>query len=129
MSSHNVFDMFFGSPILDMIATDFYHSIPAADIIETNNGFIYSIAIPGHEKEDIKVDVQNESLVISIQKNEKPAAQYKRKEFDYSGSTRKFLLHDSADIHSINASYLDGILKIDIDKKNKVAYNKQISIN
>jgi HSP20 family protein len=129
MKGNNIFDVFFNSPFSDLISTDFYHSIPQADVVESDKGFSYYVALPGFEKEDISVELENNYLKISAKKKEDNSAHYKRKEFDYGGSTRKLLVHDAADYTTMKAKYTDGILKIEVDKKADVTNNIHISIN
>jgi HSP20 family protein len=124
----NIFDIVFNSGWGDMIATDFYQSIPSADITETDKGYQYQIAVPGHKKEDFSVELDNNYIKVSVIKKEETRQEYKRKEFDYSGSSRRFYLSDQADYKSLKASYTNGLLLINVDKKTIVQQNMQIEI-
>jgi HSP20 family protein len=54
---------------------------------------------------------------------------YNRKEYSYSAFTRSFTLPESADIEKISASYNDGILKLELPKKEEAkAVARQIEI-
>lgn len=125
----NIFDIVFNSGLGDMIATDFYQSIPSADIVETDGGYKYQIAIPGQKKEDFSVELDNNYIKVSVINNEDARQAYKRKEFDYSGSSRRFYLSDQADYKSLQASYTNGILLIEVNKKDSVQQKIQIDIN
>jgi HSP20 family protein len=125
----NIFDMVFNSGWGDMIATDFYQSIPSADITETDHGYQYTIAIPGHNKEDFSVEFDNNYIKVSVIKKDDTRQEYRRKEFDYSGSSRRFYLPDQADYKSLHASYKNGVLHINVDKKTIEEHKIQIDIN
>jgi HSP20 family protein len=109
---------FWNSSFGDMMATDFYQSIPLANIEETDTSYTYSLAIPGKSNSDFVVKVENTTLHILINEHKLEGKSYKRKEFDFGGSTRKFDLKDNVDLSSITAVYKNGILDITIHKKN-----------
>ncbi|WP_431198877.1 Hsp20/alpha crystallin family protein [Mucilaginibacter sp. P25] len=69
----------------------------------------------------ISVERQNESS--DVQKN------YSKREYSYSSFVRSFTLPDSANAENIEASYTDGVLKIDIAKREEAkAIRRQIDI-
>jgi HSP20 family protein len=80
------------------------------------------------------VDLNNNILEISSEKEIKEESKDEkvmRREFRYSSFKRTFTLPDTADTDKIKASYKDGILSINIPKKDeaKVKPVKQISIS
>lgn len=105
---------------------NYYHnnskncSAPAANIIENESNFQLELAIPGMNKEDFKIDVENIVLTISSEKkieNEENDKNFTRREFAYGCFSRSFTLPKSVDNENINASYKDGILQIILPKK------------
>lgn len=106
--------------------------VPAVNISETENNYHIELAAPGLKKEDFKLNLERNNLSISVeqttdqQDNQK---NYNKKEYSYTSFVRSFTLPDSADDSSIAASYNDGILRIDIAKREEAkAVRRQIEI-
>jgi HSP20 family protein len=95
-------------------------STPAVNVIETKDEYKIEIAAPGLNKEDFKVDVDNSILIISSEKEIKykeKDEKYMRCEFNYSSFKRSFALPDSVSIDKITASHQNGILIVNVPKK------------
>ena len=95
-------------------------SMPSVNIIEGKEDFRIEVAVPGLDKKDFKIDLNNNVLVISSEKevkNEQTDEKYMRKEFSYSSFQRSFTLPNSVDAEKINAAYKDGVLNVTIPKK------------
>lgn len=99
--------------------------VPAANIKETEEGFVVELAAPGKQKGDFKIELNHNVLNISSEnkteneeKDEK--GRYTRKEFSYSSFQRSFVLPSSVDAEKISANYENGILSIMIPKKEEV---------
>ncbi|MCO6495430.1 MAG: Hsp20/alpha crystallin family protein [Bacteroidetes bacterium] len=112
----------------DFFSNDFFNkgvklgtTIPAVNVKETDREYKLDVAIPGLKKDDFKVHVENGILTISSEnkqeKEEKNGEEVTRREFSYSSFSRSFSLPENADENNVNASYEDGILKIDVLKK------------
>lgn len=112
-------------------------SVPAVNVKETGTAFELEMAAPGMEKKDFKVELDQNTLVISAQKENKTEeknedGKYSRKEFSYQSFRRTFHLpEDLVQADGINANYKDGILHIMVPKKEpaKPKLLKQISID
>ena len=107
---------------------------PAVNIIEGAHEFKVEVAAPGLCKEDFKVDVEKNILEISAEKKkevESKTQTYLRKEFNYSEFKRTFSLPSSVDSDKIVATHKDGVLTVEIPKKDEAKINprKQISIS
>jgi len=109
---------------------------PAVNIGETENTFELTVAAPGMAKDDFKVELENNRLVISGDKKEekenKQGCNWLRKEYNYSSFVRSFTLSErQVNAEGIKARYTDGILHISIPKsaeaKNRAARVIQIS--
>ncbi len=114
-------DDFFNRSISDIVGTDITYNSPAVNVIETEESFELEVAAPGLDKDDFKVVVEKDHLTISAEKeteeNEENAEQtYKRREYNYQKFTRRFRLPKSVDKDSPKAAYLDGILKVTLEK-------------
>jgi len=106
---------------------------PAVNIIEGNQDFKVEVAAPGLYKEDFKVHVEKNILEISAGvKDEKLSEnkKYLRKEFNYSEFKRTFSLPSSVDVEKINATHKNGVLTVEIPKRDEAKVNprKQIAI-
>lgn len=114
-------DEFFGRDFLsNFFDTQTGINIPSVNIIEGKNDFRIEVAAPGLEKKDFKIDLNNNVLMISSEKetkNETENEKYMRREFSYSSFQRSFSLPNTVDSEKINASYKDGVLNITIPKK------------
>lgn len=93
---------------------------PAVNISESQDHYHVELAAPGLQKEDFKINLDKNVLTISVEQSTHENVNernYNKREFSYSSFVRSFTLPDSADDTKIEASYTDGILKIDIAKK------------
>ena len=103
------------------------------NIKETGSGYILEVVAPGFEKTDFKVNIDNNVLTISAEKkfedtleNEKQV----RKEYSYRGFKRSFTIDDKIDATAVEASYVNGVLKLNLPKKAEVKEAaKDIKIN
>jgi HSP20 family protein len=94
-------------------------NVPSVNIKETEKEFLLELAAPGLERKDFKIEVENNVLTISAEKEEKKEEKNKeftRKEFSYNTFTRSFTLPDNVK-ESIDAKYENGLLMIHIPKK------------
>ena len=127
-------DEFLGKNLLsDFFGKSIGFDIPAVNIAESGDAFEIEVAAPGLIKEDFKIDVHNNVLTISSEKEDKKEEEgknYRRREFSYTAFERSFTLPDSVDADKITASHKDGILKINIPKKEeaKEKPSRQIKI-
>jgi len=106
---------------------------PAVNIIEGNQTFQVEVAAPGLKKEDFKVNVEKNILEISAEKEDEMITEnkkYLRKEFSYSVFKRTFSLPASVDVEQIKATHQNGVLTVEIPKKDEAKINpkKQIDI-
>jgi len=109
-------------------------NVPATNIVENENSFELELAVPGMKKEDFKIDVENNMLTISSEKQEEKEEKgknYTRKEFVYGSFSRSFVLPKSVDSEKIKAEYKDGVLNLNLPKKpeEKLKEKKQILIS
>ena len=95
-------------------------STPAVNILETNDEFRIEVAAPGLNKDDFKINLDNNELTISVNKEvskEEKDETYTRREFGYSSFTRSFTLPETVHGEKISAGHKDGILTIHVPKK------------
>lgn len=94
--------------------------IPSVNITETDNSFEVEMAAPGLNKQDFKINLDNDVLTIwaeHTQEQKEEKKNYTRKEFNYESFERSFVLPATANTESIHAEYKDGILHLMIPKK------------
>lgn len=113
----DVFDSFFNDAfVADRLAT----RVPAVNIAETEGEYHIELAAPGLKKEDFKINLDKNVLSISAEKkaeNVEEGKKYSKKEYSYNSFVRSFTLPESADQNKIEAEYVDGILKLNVAKK------------
>jgi HSP20 family protein len=107
-------------------------SVPAVNISESDEEYHIELAAPGLKKEDFRVSVERDILTILTEQrteSNNEGKTYNRREYSYSAFTRSFTLPESADVDRIQASYTDGILKLNLPKKEEAkAVSRQIEI-
>ncbi len=102
-------------------------SLPAANIKETEKFFQIELAAPGMKKEDFKIELQEDLLSIRSERKEERTEtkdRYTKREFNFSSFVRSFRLPEEVDAEGIVASYADGILSLEVPKKEVVAKSK-----
>ncbi len=106
------------------------------DIKEKKDKYILDIDLPGFKKENINVSLDDGYLNIEAKvDNEKDTGndeKYVRKERYFGECSRSFYVGDQVKEENIKAEFKDGILKIELPKKeieNKSKETKQIPIN
>jgi HSP20 family protein len=119
-------DNFFASSILNNELLDFGSmvNIPEANIIENGKNYKIEIAAPGLERKDFKVEVKDNILKISSEKEDEYEEEknnenqyFCRKEFSYNSFTRTFTLPENLITDKIDAKYENGILHLTLPKK------------
>jgi len=122
----DIMDEFFNEAIADRTST----FTPNINISETEDQFSIEVEIPGMKKEDININVENNTLTISgerKQKSEEDGRRFHRVETNYGAFERSFQLPDHIDDESIEASYENGLLQINMGKSEE-KLKKQIAI-
>lgn len=128
-------ESFFGKDLMpDLFDNDSYKSIPAINIVEGNDEFVIEVAAPGLDKKDFKIDIENNQMTISSEKEDKSEEKNERmirNEFRYSSFSRSFTLPETVENDKIKAKHKDGILYVTIPKKEvaKVKPARQIEIS
>ena len=90
------------------------------DLIEKDNQYVLESELPGFNKEDISIDLNNEILTISAEhKEESPEnekGKYLRRERNYRSYRRSFRVPNIT-AEEIDASYKNGVLELKFPKK------------
>jgi HSP20 family protein len=116
------------------LLSDRKSTMPAVNIREDEKKYFLELAIPGMDKKDLKIDINEDVLTISSEnksETEENRNGYKRKEFSYSSFSRNFYLPENVEREKIEANYKDGILSVELPKqeeeKNKISREIKIS--
>ena len=108
-------------------------SIMSTDIIEKENGYELQIDLPGVKKEDIKIEMNKNLINISVsisKSSDEENKKYIRKERFTGEIKRSFNIGEDIDEDNINASFENGILYLNLPKKEENDSNKKfIEIN
>lgn len=110
-----------------------YDFTPAVNTREGEYAYHVEVDLPGVKKEDIKVDIEENRLVISGEKKLKEELKeedYYKVESFYGTFKRSFALPENVDVENINASCEDGVLEVVIPKleKPEVEKTKRIAV-
>jgi HSP20 family protein len=91
--------------------------IPAANVDETSNEYIVTIASPGFKRENFQVMIEKDMItIIAAKKASEQICIHDRCEYDFTRWKRAFSLTDDADALLSRARYKDGELIIRIPK-------------
>lgn len=129
-SMSDVFENFFNTDVGNILSER--GSLPSVNVKETKEDYRLEVAAPGLNKEDFNLQIDNNVLTISAQKEEKKEEkeeQYNRREFSYTSFSRSFTLPEVVDYDKIDAKYKDGILEICIPKKEEAKTKASKTIN
>lgn len=125
----NIFDNFFKDSMFPGIY--FNSGYMKVDIRENDKEYVLDAELPGINKQDIQLDIDNNFLTISVNQNEEVKEEnekYIRKERRMSAMKRNFAL-DNVLTDQVTAKFEDGILTIRLPKKEVgITTNKRIEI-
>lgn len=123
--------MFFDSDLLKPLSVP---TLPPVNIREEEKEFVVEMAVPGMEKKDFVVNVENGVLNISAEhkvEKEETEKNFTRREFNYQSFNRSFTLPENVSDDKIIANYENGMLKLQLGKKviTKVPPRKEIAVH
>ncbi|HNP06040.1 MAG TPA: Hsp20/alpha crystallin family protein [Cyclobacteriaceae bacterium] len=106
--------------------------VPKVDVVETEKAFELFVEVPGMNKEDFNLEVNDNYLTISGERkfsSEKNEKNFHSIETRYGSFSRSFTLPDSVSSDKINAKYNNGILELTIPKDEKKLLKSTIKVN
>lgn len=126
-SFSNLLDDFFN----DVVQSDTGRMyVPSMDVSETDSHYHIRVSLPGMKKDDINIDLQDRRLTISGERKEETEdkdTKHHVQETRYGRFERPIMLPNNINQDKIDARFEDGILKLDVEKKEKQV-NKQIKV-
>jgi len=110
----------FGSNIARLLGSDtLSHHAPRVNITERAKDFRLEMEVPGFDKKDLKVDLQEDTITIRGEHaamERQAEERYTRREFNRSSFERSFVLPATADAANVAADYTNGVLTLIIPK-------------
>ena len=99
-------------------------AVMQTDVRETETGYIIDMELPGFKKEDVEAELKDGYLTVraehKTEKDEKDKeGHYIRKERYYGNFARSFYVGDAVTQDDIKAAFKDGILTLNVPKKEK----------
>lgn len=104
---------------------------PKVNMRETEEIYTVEVELPGVLKENTKIEVDGETLIVSgerVLKDEAKEEEYRKVESDYGKFSRAFTLPKRVDTSKIEATFELGILEVSIPKKELLDTSKIIKI-
>jgi len=117
--------------MFDEFFNDFFNvkemNIPPYNIMETEENFQIEFSVPGSNKKDFQIEIENDYLKVSKEKEKSNISHnYSKQQFDYNYFERSFFLPETIDLSKVSSKYDNGILRIMLPKKNEVIiHNKK----
>lgn len=91
------------------------------DIVEHKKSYDLKVDLPGFEKEDIKIDIEDGYLTINASQNKETKdeedGKFVRRERYFGECSRSFYIGEGIEVEDIKASFKNGILKLEVPKK------------
>ncbi|HRX00913.1 MAG TPA: Hsp20/alpha crystallin family protein [Cyclobacteriaceae bacterium] len=125
----SIIDKFFNESIQKSGMNTF---VPKVDIIESEKAFELQVEVPGMNKEDFKIEVNDNYLTISGERklsSEKKEKNFHSIETSYGTFTRSFTLPENVNTDKIHAKYNNGILELTVPKDEKKVLKSTIKVD
>jgi len=131
-SFSNLIDRFFNDAVARSGGSSQFSFVPRVDILEDEKAFELHVAVPGMNKEDFKIDLNDNYLTVSGERKfskEKKENNFYSVETQYGTFSRTFTLPENVDAQKISAKYNNGILEILVPKDEKKTLKQTIRVN
>lgn len=125
-SFSDLFDRFFHESVNTVAkATNF---VPLTDVFETDEAYHIELSVPGVQKEDFSVEVNEGVLTISGERKKEERTAHRVESF-YGRFERTFKVPEKAKADKVHAKYEDGILKVELPKDEEKTKKYNVSVN
>jgi HSP20 family protein len=94
--------------------------LPAFDVRETKDAYIFQADLPGMREEDLEISLTGNHLTVSGKRQAEETKEDERyycAERTYGSFVRSFMLPEASDPEQVKAEFKDGVLKVVIPKK------------
>jgi HSP20 family protein len=95
---------------------------PSVDVFETDDSFVIEADLPGVKSEDVKVEVENDDLVLEGQRTiekSRSHGHFHTMERSSGYFTRQIRLPEKVNKEGIKAEFKDGVLRVTVPKSKK----------
>lgn len=109
-----LFENFFDGP-----AGDYGNFVPATDVIEEDDRFLINVELPGFNRDDVEVTMEQGTLTISGRRaaeREEEDDSFHLRERAFGRFSQSFSLPRSIDASNVEAHYDNGILRVEVPK-------------
>lgn len=119
----DLFESFFSSPAIDVFDTMQINTsrstFPKVNVSETDEDYTVDIAVAGFDKDDVNLELKDNTLFINAKKKEeKDSKKYLRREISFRSFSRMIRFPDTV-TSEVTASYKDGLINVNIKKEIK----------
>lgn len=93
------------------------------NVLETDKSYRMEVVAPGFDKADFKVNLEDNLLVIAAEKKAETKNETEkqiRREYSFRSFKRSFTVDEKIDATKIEASYINGVLTLNLPKKEEV---------
>jgi HSP20 family protein len=126
----NLIDRFFNESVARS-GGSVYNFIPKVDVIENEKAFEIHVAVPGMNKEDFSIEINDNYLTVSGERKyskEKKENNFRSIETQYGSFSRSFALPETVASNKIEAEYKSGILELTLPKDEKKTLKTSIQV-
>ncbi len=115
----NIFNELLNTAVGDVVQkTEKRHfTNPAINVVENEDHLELQLAIPGFNKKNVTITVDEDILKIEGKEESNSEATYRLREFNYNGFAKSFRLPEDIDGDNISAKFNNGVLSITLNKK------------
>lgn len=106
----------------EMFAPDFWNKGMSTDIQETDEAYLMEVELPGYKKDDIEIELKDNTLTITAKKDEsieEEKQNYIHRERKRGSYQRCFTIDENIDVENIAAEFKNGILNLELPKKQR----------
>jgi len=96
-----------------------YKANPKVNILEGEDHFEIALAVPGYNKQDFEIALDNDQLIIKVElqdEKEEENEKYNYRQFGTAAFSKSFTIPETVDVEKVEARYEDGILQINLPK-------------
>lgn len=119
----SIFDDFFGDNIYESVNREVTTgNWPTVDIEESEKEYSIKADLPGMDKKDVSITVENGTLSLTGEKKEetkREKGRYYHLERSYGKFSRSFALPDDVEADKIEAAMKNGVLTLSLPKSEK----------
>ncbi len=122
-------DRFFNDSVYDN--TQEQKFVPAVDIIESDKSYELNFALPGFEKDNYILGVEDNILSVSGERklmDEDSGKTFKTIQTSYGSFKRSFTLPDNVNASKIEANYNNGMLEVVVPKDETKVIKTSIAV-